>query len=123
MAIDRTEIWMHLAKLFFDGEVLDENRIKETAALLNSAGWSRDQTKNALLHLIAPHAKRNLGFGLPTAIGEEDLLERDNLVPLIFITEKLRMTHQWPHYFFIQDWFNKRLLKKLGIERLLRLLQ
>ena len=122
MAIDRTEIWMHLAKLFFSGEVVDERRLTEMAALLKTAKWSRDQTEKALLHLIAPHAKRNLGFGLPPAIGEEDFLERYNILPLMLRSEKLRGKHQWPYYFFIQDWLNKRILKKLEIERLLRLL-
>lgn len=122
MALDRTEIWMHLATLFFSGESIGENQLKETAALLKSAGWSRAQTEKTILQLIVPHAKRNLGFGLPPAIGEEDFLDQDNLLPLMLLSEKLRKKHQWPYYFLIQDWVNNRILKKLNIERLLRLL-
>jgi hypothetical protein len=120
--VNKEEIYLLLAALFFSGETASEKRFEEVAAVLKSAGWDRDRTEKVLLQLIAPHAKRNLGYGLPTVMGEWDLLDTDNLLPHVLRSEELREKYQSPYLFLIPDWLNKRLLRKLKIERLLNLL-
>lgn len=122
MPINKTELWMHLAGLFFSGEPVDESELINSATLLKSMGWNRKQTEKALLEIIAPHAKQNLGYGIPPAIGEDDLLEPERLIPLMLRSEELRHKHSWKHYFLITDWMHRKLLRKLNVERLLRLL-
>jgi hypothetical protein len=120
----KEELWMELAILFFESpQPRSETEIQLVAAKLQADGWSRAHTERVLLEIVAPHAKRNIGYGLPLAIGEEiEFLGKDALIPKMQRSEKLRVAHPWAYSFFLQDWLNKRVLKKVGAEKLLRLL-
>lgn len=123
------DIWMELAVLFFyspnpqSAEML--NAVGDT---LKMAGWTKKKTEEVLVGIIAPHAKRWLGYGLPLAMGEEiDFWDKQILIPKMRTTSQARekyVPRKFPFYYFIlPDFLNRRILKRLNYERLLNLLQ
>lgn len=129
MSRSEEEFWMELAVLFFDSpEPKSETMINATADSLRLAGWTKKKTEEVLVGIIAPHAKRWLGYGLPLTIGEEIVFwDKDVLIPKMKKTARLRKKYalkKFPFYYFLlSDFLNRRLLIRLGFDRLLNLLQ
>ncbi|MDA9951216.1 hypothetical protein N9D31_01450 [Oligoflexaceae bacterium] len=104
---------MALADLFFlDSEKVDDD-FAQVSMLLKTSSWSRLKTEKTLVELIAPYGKKNLtvAAGIWTGFDLEDLnrhIEKHQL--------KRGRTNKY--LLEIEDWWHRRLLKKLGVERL-----
>ncbi len=122
------DIWIDLALLFFESKKPKSVDVFYAVAdTLKSSGWSKTKAEEVLVGIVTPHAKRWLGYGLPLAIGEEiNFWDKSDLILKMRNTEKLRAKYppgRFPYYFALPDWLNRRLLKRLGVDRLLILLQ
>jgi hypothetical protein len=118
----RKRIWLELAELFFlDTEPTGQD-FSRVAMLLIEARLTREQVRRELIEIIAPAAGDNLGYHIYPVIGQWSVFDPAVLMPRFERSAMLRATHpRW--YFLIQDWLSRRMLQKLGIERLLILLK
>jgi hypothetical protein len=112
------EIWLALAELFFlDTEHTDTDHAR-VAALLRSKGWSREETKETLIGLIAPYAGANLGYGIYPVNGLWSGFDKEKLIPAARASLALRMQSP-PWMFLVSDWWMTRLLTTLGMDAFL----
>ena len=111
-------LWIALAELFFLDTDPDEKNFLRVADLLRQSKWSREQTQEILIKYIAPNAGKNLGFLVYPVIGEWAGFDQDRLCDQIKRSKAMRAKRPgW--YFLISDWWCKRILRRLGVERLL----
>jgi hypothetical protein len=112
------KVCLELANLFFLDTETDEKDFARVADLLKQTGWSRSQTEDVLIRLIAPNAGINLGYLLWPSIGEWAGFDESWLCDKVRHSIALRAQRpQW--HFLISDWWCKRMLHQLGIDRLL----
>ena len=114
------ELWVALAELFFLDTRPQDDDFDRVVRLLVAANWTPEQTRTTLVQLIAPHAGQ--GFGLlayPGGIGVfHSFFDKADLCQKVQRSSDLRSQHpKW--YFFLSDWYCERMLRKLGMERLL----
>lgn len=114
-------LWLELAELFFiDTEMLEADFMR-VAKLIKASNWDRSKVEETLVQLIAPHAGANVGYLFIPVIGEWSGFDLDDLCKKIERSQKLRKEKpSW--YFTLSDWWCRRMLKNLGIDRLLSLL-
>ena len=112
------KIWVELAELFFLDTEFDERDFERIAKLLKDSGWSRERTEKTLVQLIAPHVAGNLGHLFWPVIGEWAGFDHDWLCARVRHSKILRTKHpDW--YFMISDWWCRKMLRQLDVERLL----
>ena len=113
------ELWVALAELFFlDTEPQDDD-FDRVLRLLLAAKWTPGRTRATLVQLIAPVAGHNLGFLIYPVIGAWSGFDKIDLCRRIEgLAEKRAKRPRW--YFWLSDWYCERMLRKLGIERLLK---
>jgi len=112
------KIWIALADLFFlDSEPNDED-FTRVAKLLKQANWSQTETEETLVQLIAPHAGANVGYLIWPVIGAWAGFDETWICERVRRSKSLRANR--PHWHFLfSDWWSKRMLRQLGINRLL----
>jgi hypothetical protein len=109
------DLWAALAGLFFlDQEPGDED-FERVAKDLKRAGWSREKTEGVLVRGIAPHAG---GSPLWPVIGEGTDLDLERLTARVRRSLALREGRP-PWFFCLSDWWHRRTLRQLGLEKLL----
>ncbi|GEM_PF-3926481 len=115
---EQQKIWRTLAELFFlDNEPQDED-FDYAAGLLKDAGWDRNITRRMLVECIAPVAGANQGHLLWPVIGEWAGFDSADLFQKIqkrMLSREIRP--KWRYLF--SDWYCERMLKTLGIDRLI----
>ena len=112
------KIWIALAELFFLDTAMDEDDFNRVATFLNSNGWSREKTEQTLVQLIAPVAGANVGYLIIPIAGEWTGFNENQM------SEKIRKhrekrTSQGSWRISLSDWWCRRMLKDLGVQRLL----
>ncbi len=113
------QIWVALAELFFLDTETDENEFQRVAKLLKASHWDRTRTEQTLIKFIAPHAGANLGFLIYPVIGEWAGFDEERLCEKIRRSISLRENKRaW--YFLVSDWWCKKMLNRLEIEKLLQ---
>jgi hypothetical protein len=118
LTANEEEIWVALAELFFLDTENKEEDFTRVAELLRQNGWNRDSTEMVLVRLIAPNAGANLGFLLWPTIGAWSGFDARALCEKIHQTRTAR-NNKWASHLFISDWWCRRMLRRLGVERLL----
>ena len=115
---EEDELWLTLAELFFlDTESL-ESDFARAAELLKKNGWSRSRTEKTLVQLIAPQVASNIGWGLYPVNGEWAGFDGKVLSEKVRRSITLRAARpDW--HFTLLDWWYRRLLNQLGMQRLL----
>ena len=115
------EVWVRVAELFFLDTEPGEEEFVLVADLIRSQGWSREYTEWLLVRAIAPHAGANLGYLVLPAIGEWAGFNQEKLCK--WISQSIAFSRGKPDwYFLISDWWCRRMLNRLGMQRLLKLL-
>lgn len=110
--------WLLLAELFFLDTEPGESDFRLAASALKGAGWSRERVRATLIELIAPYAGANLGYLLYPVIGEWAGFDGAFLAARIRRRQSLRQ--RYPRWWFgLSDWYCARMLRALGLERLL----
>jgi len=113
------ELWGALAELFFLDTEPEDHDFERVLRLLTEANWRPERTRAALIELIAPIAGHNLGFLIYPVIGEWSGFDKADLCEKIQYLSERRARHpRW--FFWLSDWYCARMLRKLGMDRLLR---
>lgn len=115
---EQEKIWKTLAELFFLDNEPQESDFDYAAGLLKEAEWDRHKTRTTLVELIAPVAGDNLAYLLWPVIGIWSGFDSADLSQKIqkrIASRKMRP--DWRYLF--SDWYCERMLKKLGMDRLL----
>jgi hypothetical protein len=116
--INESTLCLALAELFFLDNEPSEMDFNRVTNLLNENHWTREQTRDVLVQLIAPNAGANLGFLIYPTVGEWAGFNQNSLYEKIQRSKKIRSNRpKW--YFFLSDWWCGRMLRKLGMDRLL----
>jgi hypothetical protein len=111
-------LWLLLAELFFLDTEPEDGDFRDAAAALKGAGWTRERARSALVELVAPVAGANLGYLIWPVIGEWAGFDRVFLAARIRRSQALRQRRpRW--WFWLSDWYCSRMLRALGVERLL----
>ncbi len=117
-ANEQQRIWRTLAELFFLDNEPQEEDFDYAAGLLKDAGWDRKNTRKMLVECIAPVAGANPGRLLWPVIGEWAGFDSADLFQKIqkrMLSREIRP--KWRYLF--SDWYCERILKTLGIDRLI----
>jgi hypothetical protein len=115
---EQQKIWQTLAELFFLDNEPQEEDFDYAAGLLEDAGWDRNKTRKILVECIAPVAGANVGYLLWPVIGEWAGFDSADLYEKIqkrMLSKEIKP--KW--YYLFSDWYCERMLKTLGIERLI----
>lgn len=116
--LNEEDIWLALAELFFLDIEPTEKDFDRVLNLLRDNNWSARKTEATLVKFIAPHIGVNLGFLIYPTVGEWAAFDKEWLSKKIRQSILLRKNKpNW--YFFISDWWCRRILYKLGLEKLL----
>ncbi len=116
--LNEEDIWLALAELFFLDIEPTEKDFDRVLNLLRDNNWSARKTEATLVKFIAPHVGVNLGFLIYPTVGEWAAFDKEWLSKKIRQSILLRKNKpNW--YFFISDWWCRRILYKLGLEKLL----
>lgn len=115
------EVWVRLAEHFFlDTEPTLEDW-QNLSQFLSERNLSQNQVQKILTEEVAPVAGANLGYLIYPVIGVWSGFDKPDLVNKIkkYIEKR---SHRFVWINKVQDKYTKRMLKKLNIEKLLRLL-
>lgn len=116
--LNEEDIWLALAELFFLDIEPTKKDFDRVLNLLRDNNWSARKTEATLVKFIAPHIGVNLGFLIYPTVGEWAAFDKEWLSKKIRQSILLRKNKpNW--YFFISDWWCRRILYKLGLEKLL----
>ena len=116
--LNEEDIWLALAELFFLDIEHTENDFDRVLNLLRINNWSAEKTEATLVNYIAPNIGTNIGFLIYPAIGVWTAFDKEWLSKKIRKSILLRKNKPtW--YFFISDWWCRRMLYKLGLKKLL----
>jgi hypothetical protein len=112
------EVWLCLAELFFLDTEPDQSDFDHAAELVRTKGWTREYTEQLLVQNIAPCAGGNLGYLIYPVIGAWAGFDEKHM------TEKISRHIDWrstkPRWMFLfSDWWCRRILLHLGMNRLL----
>jgi len=120
--IDREEVWLLLADLFFLDTEHPDAFYQSTAERLKRLGVTRQHAENILVYELAPVAGANPGYFVRPVIGEWAGFDREVLSGAIRSHVKRRA--RWPRWsYYLQDRWMRWMMTKLGSERLLVLLE
>lgn len=111
-------LWVALAELFFLDTEPQDNDFNRCAEMLKKAGWGSDKTRETLIKLVAPTGGSNLGFLIWPVIGAWSGFDKKTLCEKIQSTA-MRRAKRPDWHFLVSDWYCERMLKALGMERLL----
>ncbi len=118
--MDQSNLALMLAELFFLDTEPDDLAFTRAAEMLKEQGWTREETYVFLLHDIAPVAGASLGYGIYLVMGEWAGFDREDFLSKLHAYQnRLGKNGLWER---IKPWHNRRLLKSLGVDRLLDLL-
>jgi len=118
---DKHRIWVELANLFFFDQEPTDADYQYVSSLLKDKSWSKEDVLQNVVEFIAPHVASNVGHGFYPVIGLWDGFDEGWLIKKI--EHSMIIRQKYPKFYFgLQDKFNTRLVHKLGIERLLSLL-
>ena len=115
---NRCEVWLELAELFFLDTEHDDAWYQTVAKRLRERGLGRGDVEQILIDEVAPIAGANLGYLLWPVIGEWAGFDREHLCGKIegYVNRRA----QRPRWFYLgQDWWMRRMVRKLAPERLL----
>jgi hypothetical protein len=116
---DEHRLWLALAELFFLDTEIRHSDFDYVASLLEEADWDGKKTRATLVELIAPAVGFNSGRPLRPTLGEWSGFESQYLCVRIERLRESRSEH--PKFlFFISDLFYGFVLKKRGMDLLLR---
>jgi hypothetical protein len=111
-------LWVTLAELFFLDTEPQNYDFDRNVKMLKQAGWSCDKTRETLIKFIAPICGHNLGFLIWPVIGAWSGFDQKALCEKIQSRAIRRAKHPDWHY-LVSDWYCERILKTLGMDRLL----
>jgi len=112
-------LWVKLSELFFLDTEPAEADFVEAAKLVKEAGWSATRTRDFLVQCAAPVAGGNLGFLIWPVIGAWGMFDEDDLCIKVGRVRARRASRpDWQYW--LSDTYCAWMLKKLGLERLLR---
>jgi hypothetical protein len=114
----RRAIWVGLAELFFLDTEPGEQLYETLAKRLKSLSLDRSEVERMLIFEVAPVAGANLGYLLWPVIGEWAAFDPEHLCSLIegYLARRARR----PRWFYLgQDWWMRRMVRRLEPEKLL----
>jgi hypothetical protein len=115
---DRHDVWLELAELFFLDTEHDDAWYEAVAKKLQARGLGKTDVERILICEVAPIAGANLGYLVWPVIGEWAGFDREHLCGKIegYLDRRARR----PRWFYLgQDWWMRRMVRKLAPERLL----
>jgi hypothetical protein len=115
---DRCDVWLELAELFFLDTEHDDAWYQAVAKKLSERGLSKDEVERILIDEVAPIAAANFGYLIWPVIGEWAGFDRERLCRDIeaYLDRRARR----PRWFYLgQDWWMRRMVRKLAPEQLL----
>jgi hypothetical protein len=112
-------LWVTLTELFFLDTEPSEADFAEAARLVMETGWGPARTRDFLVQCVAPVAGGNLGFLVWPVIGAWAGFDEDDLCLKVGRQQNLRRTRpRW--WYYLSDKYCSWMLKRLGLERLMR---